>query len=123
MLLLTMILGEDSLTAHHHFIEIYEPYEYTGPNPLDVDGVAVLHDPMRHDYYLLDVTSPFEYNHQKIEQLLVAPRYNGDKIERAMSSACTVSIACVPVGTHLNPDDPLSFEDLLRWGVGKITLA
>lgn len=111
------------MTANHHFIEIYEPYEYSGPNPLTVDGVAVLKDPIRHEHYLLDVASPFTFGQQKIEQLLVAPRYSGDKIDRAMLSTCTVSIACVPAGVHLSPEDLLSFEILLRWGVGKISLA
>ena len=117
------IHGDVSMTSNHHFIEIYEPYEYTGPNPVNVDGIAILQDPMHHDYYLLDVRSPFEFEHQKVEQLLVAPRYNGDKIDRATSSTCTVSIARVPAGIHLNPEDLLTFENLLRWGVGKISLS
>ena len=111
------------MTANHHFIEIYEPYEYTGPNPIPVDGVAVLRDPVRHDHYLLDVATPFEFGNQQIEQLLVAPRYSGDKIDRAISSTCTVTIVCVAKGNHLDSKDLLSFEDLLRWGVGKISLA
>ncbi len=111
------------MTANHHYIEIYEPYEYSGPNPLTVNGVAVLQDPVHHDHYLLDLVSPLKVGKQKIEQLLVAPRYSGDKIDRAMSSTCTVSIACVPAGVHLNPEDLLSFDNLLRWGVGKISLA
>ncbi len=123
MLVTKITLGEVNVTANHHFIEVYEPYEYTGPNPLSVDGVAVLQDPIHHDHYLLDVASPFKYGKQVIAQLLVAPRYSGDKIDRAMSSTCTVSIACVPEGIHLNSEDLLSFENLLRWGVGKITLA
>lgn len=111
------------MTGHHHLIEIYEPYEYAGPNPITVDGIAVLQDPMHHEYYLLDVSAPFEHEHQAVEQLLVAPRYNGDKIDRAISSTCTVSIARVPAGMHLDPDAPLSFDHLLRWGVGKISPA
>ncbi len=111
------------MTINHHLIEIYEPYEYTGPNPINVDGVAVLQDPVRQTYYLLDVSSPFELDQQKVEQLLVAPRYNGDKIDRAISSACTVSIARVPPGTHLDPETLLTFDDCLRWGVGKIVPA
>ncbi len=106
-----------------HFIEIYEPYEYDGPNPLEVSGVAVLKGPTRSNYYLLELSSPVEYDHERVEQLLVAPRYNGDKIDRAVCSTCTVNIARVPPDTHLDDSTSLTFESILRWGVGKISPA
>lgn len=111
------------MVMQQHVIEIYEPYEYTGSNPLIVDGIAVLEGPMHNNYYLLDVSAPFEFDHQRVAQILVAPKYNGDKIDRAVISSCTVSIACVPFGTHLDPRTPLKFEDIQRWGVGKISIA
>ena len=58
---------------------------------------------------------------QSIEQVLVVPRYNGDKIDRAVSSACTVNIARVPTGASLDGKTRVTFEDFLRWGVGKIS--
>lgn len=109
--------------GQQHFIEIYEPYEYEGPNPLPVSGVAVLQGPTRSNYYLLELSTPVEFDHEKVEQLLVAPRYNGDKIDRAVSSTCTVNIARVPAGTHLDDTVSLTFDSILRWGVGKITPA
>ncbi len=104
-----------------HTIEIYEPYEYAGPNPLHVEGIAVLQGPMRTHYYLLDVAAPFEHQQTQVMQLLVAPRYTGDHIDRAVSSTCTVNIACVPLDEHLDPDALLTFDNVHRWGVGKIS--
>ena len=40
-----------SMTDQQHVLEVYEPYEYEGPNPLILKGVAVLPGPTRHDYY------------------------------------------------------------------------
>jgi hypothetical protein len=105
-----------------HTIEIYEPCEYQGPNPLSVEGVAVLPGPMRTNYYLLELVVPFVHESTQVRQLLVAPHYSGDVIDRAISSACTVNISCVLSGKHLDPDDTLwNFDNVHRWGVGKIT--
>ena len=104
-----------------HTLEVYEPYEYLGQNPLTIEGVAVMEGPSREDYYLLRVFSPFDVDKEKVELLLISPRYNGDKIDRAVSSTCTVNIARVPPGTELDSDHPLDFSCLHRWGVGKIT--
>lgn len=110
------------MTEQLHVLEVYEPYEYQGQNPLCVEGVAVVAGPMRDSYYLLRLDKPFEFEHDVVEQLLVSPRYNGDKIDRTVSSTCTVNIAVVPPNTDLSDRDHVRFEDLQRWGVGKISL-
>jgi hypothetical protein len=110
------------MTQQQHVLEIYEPYEYAGQNPLPTEGIAVLPGPMRDNYYLLRVSQPFEFEQQRVELLLVAPRYNGDKIDRAVSSSCTVNIARVPPGVDLSDRSSVGFEDILRWGVGKISI-
>jgi hypothetical protein len=104
-----------------HLLEIYEPYEYRGPNPLHLQGIAVLPGPGRENYYLLRLAKALEIEQQATEQLVVLPRYNGDKIDRAVSSACTVNIARVAAGVNLQDKSRLSFEDIVRWGVGKIS--
>ena len=109
------------MSQQQHVLEVYEPYEYSGPNPLNAEGIAVLPGPSRENYYLLQLKQPFEFEREMIEQVLVVPRYNGDKIDRAGSSACTVNIARVPAGASLESKSRLSFEDFLRWGVGKIS--
>jgi len=110
-----------SMTDQQHVLEVYEPYEYEGPNPLPLKGVAVLPGPTRHDYYLLRLDKPFIYEQEKVELLLVSPRYNGDKISQTVSSACTVNIARVPPDTDLQNKGSVNFEDVHRWGVGKIS--
>jgi hypothetical protein len=109
------------MTEQQHVLEVYEPYDYTGPNPLTARGVAVLHGPSREDYYLLQLDHPFDFENEKVTQVLVVPRYNGDKIDRAVSSTCTVNIARVPADVTLDEKTHLTFEDFLRWGVGKIS--
>ncbi len=105
-----------------HFLEIYEPYEYEGQNPLVMDGVAILAGPLRNHYYLLELESPLPNGQNSVQQLLVSPRYNGDKIDRAVSSTCTVNIARVPQGTDLTTASSLGYDEIERWGVGKISL-
>ena len=104
-----------------HVLEVYEPYEYKGQNPLAVAGVTVLKGPMRDHYHLLRLDTPVEYDHELIELLLVLPHYTGDKIDRAVNSTCTVNIARVPADSELADKTSVSFEDFQRWGVGKIT--
>jgi len=109
------------MSQQQHVLEIYEPYGYKGPNPLNVEGIAVLPGPSRENYYLLQLENPFEFEQEIIRQVLVVPRYNGDKIDRAVSSACTVNIARVSTGASLEGRTRVTFEDFLRGGVGKIS--
>ncbi len=81
------------MTTQHHALEIYEPYDYHGANPLMVSGVMVLAGPMRDKYYLVEPDQPLIIEQLQLSQLLVQPRYNGDKIDRAVSSTCTVNIS------------------------------
>jgi len=117
----TTVSKGNSMTQQH-VLEIYEPYEYTGQNPVTAEGVAVIPGPARERYYLLQISNPFEFEHETVAQFVVMPHYNGDKIDRAVSSTCTVNIARVPAGVDLSDKARLNFDDFLRWGVGKISL-
>ncbi|MCO6414040.1 MAG: hypothetical protein J5I92_14960 [Thiogranum sp.] len=109
------------MTLQQHILEIYEPYEYAGENPLNVEGIAIIPGPTRENYYLLRVETPFEFDHETVEHVLILPRYNDDKIDRAVSSSCTVNIARIPAGVDLSDKPKITFDDFLRWGVGKIS--
>ena len=109
------------MTMQLHVLEIYEPYEYTGQNPVNVEGIPILPGPTRENYYLLRVETPFSVGQEVVEHILILPRYNDDKIDRAVSSSCTVNIARVPAGVDLQGKPKISFDDILRWGVGKIS--
>ena len=109
------------MTEHKHVLEIYEPYDYEGANPLNVDGIAVLSGPLRDNYYLVRLESPFCIDRDtNVECLLLQPRYTGDKIDRAVCSGCTVNIARVTCDTNLADCGRVNFDDFERWGVGKI---
>jgi hypothetical protein len=109
------------MTIQHHALEIYEPYDYHGDNPLSVSGIAIVAGPMRDNYYLVRLEHPFVIDQQDVTQLLVQPRYNGDNIDRAVASTCTVNIARVIGDSDLSTVKKLSFDNFQRWGVGKIT--
>lgn len=109
------------MTTQPHVLEIYEPYEYAGQNPLNVEGIAVLAGPSRENYYLLKVVTPFSVDQELVEHVLILPRYNGDKIDRAVTSSCTVNIARIPAGIDITDKASITFDDFLRWGVGKIS--
>ncbi|MBI5040348.1 MAG: hypothetical protein HZB57_03875 [Gammaproteobacteria bacterium] len=109
------------MNAQKHLLEVYEPYGYVGPNPMRVQGTCVLRGPSGDTYYLLSIEGTLELEDNAVVQLLVLPRYNGDKIERAEQSCCTVNIARVRPGVTLCADMPFTYGDVAHWGVGKIT--
>ncbi|MFN2308912.1 MAG: hypothetical protein ABR553_04105 [Gammaproteobacteria bacterium] len=108
------------MSDHKHLLEVYEPYEYTGPNPVHVLGNGVLRGPNGAAYYLLKIEGVMELDQRSVMQLLVLPRYNGDKIECAEQSCCTVNIARVRPGVTLTPGESFAYSDIAHWGVGKI---
>lgn len=109
------------MTEHKHLLEVYEPYSYVGPNPVRVFGSGVLRGPNGASYYLLSIEGVLELGEATVAQLLVLPRYNGDNIQRAEESCCTVNIARVLPGVTLNPGEGFAYADIAHWGVGKIT--
>lgn len=97
-----------------HLLEVYEPYEYPGPNPLRVSGTQVLRGPNGDHYYLI------QSDHDGLsERFLVSPKYVGDPISRAETSMCTVNICRVAPDAELGA--LLRYADFCHWGVGKIT--
>lgn len=108
------------MAAKTHVIEIYEPDGYRGPNPLRVIGVGVIAGPDKSEYYLLQLESPFDHQGEPVSQLLVQPRYFGDKIDRAVNEICTVGIIRVRAGVVLDSDSSLDLASSFYWGCGKI---
>lgn len=111
------------MTQSTHILEVYEPYEYCGPNPVRAIGVSTVQDPTGARYYLLNLNPPITCEEVDIEQILVLPRYDGDSIDRATTSSCTVNICRVMPGDHVNGDGRFDFSQACHWGVGKIALA
>jgi len=106
-----------------HRLEIYEPYEYDGQNPLLVLGKGLIRGANGAFYYLLESAhGPFRLGERLVHQLLVLPRYAQDPPNNMRESSCTVNIEVVQPGVRLQPGVPFSYNDVEHWGVGKITL-
>jgi len=109
------------MSTRCHRIEVYEPFEYDGPNPLLVVGRGLLATPDKKDAYLLDLHTPISIDGEKYKQIIVRPRYP-DPIERATESTCTVLILLVKDGGSPQVGDQFQYNDILNWGIGKISL-
>lgn len=104
-----------------HLIEIYDAEGYVGPNPLRVTGSCRVRGPEGSKYYV--VTPALEVvddNGQVIRQMAVRPHYDGDSIDRATDSTCTVGIALAPPGKMFEDGNQYGFADFCFWRVGKI---
>lgn len=104
-----------------HRIEIYDPSDYDGPDPIRVNGKGIVYGPERTEYYLVEPETPLQINKHQVAQILLRPRYFEDKITRVENDACTVGIFCVAPGICLNPEDQVDMSMLEKWGAGKIT--
>lgn len=103
-----------------HIIEVYEPTSFSGQNPIHANSVGVVKTRDRSEFLLLDLEVPFESEGSIISQLILQPRYFGDKIQRAVQDMCTVSIMCVKPDIDINVDDYVQLTDFMRWGCGKV---
>jgi len=110
------------MTKQQDMPEVYEPYNFHGDNPMHADGLGVVVGPVRDNYYLVSLEQPFQINGDPVRHILLQPHYNGDKIDRAVNSTCTVNIGHVINGMAPDHIDKLAFDDFERWGVGKISL-
>jgi len=103
-----------------HIIEVYEPTGFSGQNPIHANNVGVVKTRDRSEFFLLDLEVPFEYKDGIVSQLILQPRYFGDKIQRAVQDMCTVSIMCVKPDVDIDIEDYIQLTDFMRWGCGKV---
>ena len=59
------------LSTSCHRIEVYEPFEYDGPNPLIVAGRGLLVTPDKKDAYLLDLHTPIQFEGENYNQIIL----------------------------------------------------
>lgn len=109
------------MTSATHVIELYEPGNFAGQNPLHIKGVGVIRSRDRSEYFLANLMEPFDYEGDQVAQIVVLPRYYGDKIQRAAKDLCTISILRVKAGINLDVDSTVDFSSIIKWGCGKIT--
>ncbi len=105
-----------------HLLEIYEPDNFEGSNPLHVTGTGLLRGANGAFYYLIEFEkgSCLTIDGEEVCQLLLLPRYSEDPIKNVQESCCTVNVERVLPGAHLEPNTPFSYNDIEHWGVGKI---
>ncbi|WP_297527093.1 hypothetical protein [Thiohalobacter sp.] len=109
------------MAARTHLLEIFEPEDFSGHNPLHVEGEGLIRGGNGAFYYLLHLNGDgFEIEGEAVSQLLILPRYNEDPIKAAQESSCTVIIERVLPGCELQPGQPFSYNDICHWGVGRI---
>jgi len=109
------------MSENCHRIEIYEPFDFDGPNPLFVSGLGLLETPDKKEAYLLKLQDALEIDGEIYHQLIVRPRYP-DPIERATESNCTVLILLVKQGSTVNSGESFQYNDIVNWGIGKISV-
>jgi hypothetical protein len=102
-----------------HQIEVYEPFEYEGPNPILVIGQGLVNSPDKKEVFLLGVETDLEIDGVAYRQVLVRPRFP-DPIERATTSACTVIISLVKADRRIDVGSAYQYPDVVNWGIGKI---
>jgi len=108
------------MTGKMHILEIYDTEDYTGPNPVKLTGQFVVHGPENSQYYILKPVEPLELDGLEIDCLAVRPHYDGDPINNAVESICTVGIARPHNGESYQEGITYGFNDFIFWKVGKI---
>lgn len=104
-----------------HLLEIYDADGYDGPNPLKVTGIGTVHGPENCEYYLVAPAQTVSNGSgDPIERLALRCHYDGDRIERAVDSTCTVGIALTRPELSYDPEQRYGFSDFSFWKVGKI---
>jgi hypothetical protein len=108
------------MNGRRHRIEVFEPADYDGPQPLLASGIRIVESPDRTPAYLLVLQAPLQLEAGAITQLLVRSRH-GDPVDRCVESVCTVVIYAVIPGKELDEDAGcFKFTEVVNWGIGKI---
>lgn len=108
------------MSENSHLLEIYDTEDYEGPNPLHVVGIGVVNGPERSQYYLIKPLEEIKIQGKLVTQLAVRPHYDGDSIDNAVESMCTVGIALTNPETDYTEKKTFGFLDFIFWKVGKI---
>ncbi len=105
-----------------------EPWDFEGPdgqNRVIVDSLGIVAGPnlenWQGNYLLLRVATPFEFKGERIEQLIAAPRYEGDSLQSIQSNGGTVGVARVRPGSSLTPGEPFSQDDVHYAIIGRLS--
>ena len=106
-----------------------EPWDFEGPdgqNRVVVDACGTVpgpdHKNWAPEYLLLSVTSPFEFEGERVEQLIAAPRYTGDTLQAIATNGGTVGVSRLRPGKKLAPGEAFSRDDVDYIIIGSLWL-
>jgi len=102
-----------------HRIEVYEPYEYEGPNPLLLSSQGLLITPDRKDAVLMSSNESIRVEGEDYNLIVLRPKFL-DPIARVTESHCTVIISLVRPQSIVEVGGQYQYTDVMNWGVGKI---
>lgn len=108
-------------------ILVGEPWDFKGPdgpNRVLVNYVALVTilDPAREDesYLLVKVVTPFHFQSELVEYMVVSPRYVGVTIDEIIHSGGTVGVGRVRQSVLFTENRPLTFSDVEYFLVGSL---
>jgi hypothetical protein len=109
-------------------LSVGEPWDFEGPdgqNRVIVDSLGTVTGPdlenWQSNYLLLRVATPFQFKGERVEQLIAAPRYEGDSLQAIQSNGGTVGVARVRPGSSLTPGEPFSQDDVHYVIIGSLS--
>jgi hypothetical protein len=108
------------MSNNTYTLEIYDDEDYAGPNPVHLIGQFVVRGPEGTQYYVLKPSTPLMLDGRELSCLAIRPHYDGDPINNAIESNCTVGIALPANGTGYKEGVTYGFNDFVFWKVGKI---
>jgi hypothetical protein len=110
-----------------HKIQISEPWDFKHPlgsNIVTVRGVGVIPGSdlpnWGKQFFLVDVEAPFEMDGELVKQMICAPRYQGDTIDKVTSGRCTIGISRVKPECELKLTSTVDPEQVVYCAIGSI---
>jgi hypothetical protein len=108
-----------SATAPRYRLSVGEPWDFAGPDGPNQAWVVLLGKVQgprlpywQHTYLLLRVEQPFELDRERVTQLVAAPRYEGDSVDRVARAGGDVGVFRVRLGSELAPGSQFQAEQV-----------
>lgn len=111
-----------------HRLTIDEPWDFREPGGgIWARGAGLVEGPglpnWQERYYLLDLEAPFLVDGERVWQVVCAPRYSDDALEKALTGDCVVGIARVREQRSLAPGEAFAADDVSYFAIGRIAPA
>ncbi len=110
-------------------IFVGEPWDFEaldGKNKILASGLGVVdmvdHEGQPKEAYLLQVLHPFIMDKQKVEFMVVQPRYSGDTIYEIAKMGGTVGVYRVKADMAVEKEQQISEDDLKPCVIGKLNI-